>query len=62
MKSLLLTMAAETPQNRDMTGKQERRMVNCPSTVPTAKTSVMNRKGGVAVSTASAAAWSRARS
>jgi TusA-related sulfurtransferase len=41
--------SAKTPQNDEMTGKQEHRMANCPSTVPSAKTSVENRKGGVAL-------------
>jgi len=60
MRSLVLTIAscallapalasAKTPENPDMTGKQERKMVNCPSTVPTAKTRVTNRKDGVAL-------------
>jgi hypothetical protein len=40
--------AAKTPSG-DMTGKQEHGMANCPSTVPTAKTSVVDRADGVAI-------------
>ncbi|MDB4970220.1 MAG: hypothetical protein JWN44_5909 [Myxococcales bacterium] len=43
------TASAKTPTSQDMTGKQEHKMANCPSTVPTAKTSIADSKGGVAL-------------
>jgi hypothetical protein len=41
--------SAKTPQGGEMSGKQEHSMANCPSTAPTAKTRIENRKDGVAL-------------
>jgi TusA-related sulfurtransferase len=50
--SLLLAggvASAKNPSNEDMTGKKEHDMLNCPSAVPNAKTTVQDLKDGVVV-------------
>jgi TusA-related sulfurtransferase len=50
--SLLLAggvASAKNPTTEDMTGKKEHDMLNCPSAVPNAKTTVQDLKDGVVV-------------
>jgi TusA-related sulfurtransferase len=54
-----LAGAKGTTTSEDMTGKQERQMANCPSAVPDSKTTVENKKDGVALTVTGADAAAR---
>jgi TusA-related sulfurtransferase len=48
------TLAAAKDAAPDMTGKQEHRMANCPSAVPSSATSIIDAKDGVILTVTSA--------